>query len=342
MTVSRKNKNMKKSSKIQRKQSKLQKKNKSRKQIKIMNHMSGGNPKLIQDYIDKIEKNLITELDFNLGNELFDLFLKEPNLFNMLIPALKNNTSIHKLILPSILNHMIFNEEYLNILFKTNTTITQLNLTGNSLSIDKLPNIFQSKFITELNLSECRFLPSDLAKALETNSTLEVLNLTNVCIIGLRSNGCKVISEAIKNNPNTKIHTLILDDNNINKETDKGIESLANLLLSNTTIKHLSLQENQLNNNVLYIFKDVFSTNTSLEFLDLSDTAIYDLKIILSALNNNTKSNMTINLIRQHDDVKSIEEQLLPKSLEECPMINNIKLIIDLRKFDKAKKELKL
>ena len=239
MTVSRKNKNMKKSSKIQRKQSKLQKKNKSRKQIKIMNHMSGGNPKLIQDYIDKIEKNLITELDFNLGNELFDLFLKEPNLFNMLIPALKNNTSIHKLILPSILNHMIFNEEYLNILFKTNTTITQLNLTGNSLSIDKLPNIFQSKFITELNLSECRFLPSDLAKALETNSTLEVLNLTNVCIIGLRSNGCKVISEAIKNNPNTKIHTLILDDNNINKETDKGIESLANLLLSNTTIKHL-------------------------------------------------------------------------------------------------------
>ena len=51
---------------------------------------------------------------------------------------------------------------------------------------------------------------------------------------------------------------------------------------------------------------------------------------------------MTINLIRQHDDVKSIEEQLLPKSLEECPMINNIKLIIDLRKFDKAKKELKL
>ena len=47
--------------------------------------MSGGNPKLIQDYIDKIEKNLITELDFNLGNELFDLFLKEPNLFNMLI-----------------------------------------------------------------------------------------------------------------------------------------------------------------------------------------------------------------------------------------------------------------
>ncbi|XP_073259248.1 uncharacterized protein [Porites lutea] len=169
---------------------------------------------------------------------------------------------------------------------KHNSTITQLNLSGNSLGGCALPEaIKHNSTITHLNLS-CNFFGlgdlTALAEAIKHNSTIRQLDLSEN---GLGDDGLgddelgdddfAELAKAIKHNS-----TIIQLDLSKNRISDGNFTALADAIKHNSTIRQLGLSENCLGDyagdNDCTELAEAIKHNSSITQLDLSKNHISD------------------------------------------------------------------
>ncbi|ORZ28524.1 hypothetical protein BCR41DRAFT_391991 [Lobosporangium transversale] len=130
---------------------------------------------------------------------------------------------------------------------KTNTALTTLDLTNNS--------IFDKEVLT-------------LSEALKTNITLAILDLSDNSI---GDKGALSLSEALK--VNSSLTSLTLGSNSIG---DKGALALSEALKVNSSLMTLNLSYNSIEDEGALALSEALKVNTSLITLDLSDNSIED------------------------------------------------------------------
>ncbi|KFH69340.1 hypothetical protein MVEG_04154 [Podila verticillata NRRL 6337] len=157
----------------------------------------------------------------------------------------------------------------LAVMLKTNSTLTTLDLTGNSIG----NNGAQA-----------------LAEALMTNSTLTTLNLEGN---NIGDKGAQALTEALKTN--STLTTLNLEGNNIG---DKGAQALAEALKTNSTLTTLNLRWISIGDNGAQALAEALKTNSPLINLDLRSNSIGDngAQALAEALKTNSTLT-TLNLI---------------------------------------------
>ncbi|KAG9069808.1 hypothetical protein KI688_009133 [Linnemannia hyalina] len=128
---------------------------------------------------------------------------------------------------------------------KTNSTLTTLDLGGNSIGFDGA---------------------KALAEALKTNSTLATLHLWNNSI---GSDGAKALAEALKTN--STLTTLDLGNNSIGSD---GAKALAEALKTNSTLTTLGLGNNSIGSDGAKALAEALKTNSTLTTLDLGGNSI--------------------------------------------------------------------
>ncbi|KAF9312585.1 hypothetical protein BG006_004327, partial [Podila minutissima] len=146
---------------------------------------------------------------------------------------------------------------------KTNSTLTILDLSGNSIEEDGAQVLAEAlktnSILTNLNLTG-NGIGADgaqvLAKALKTSSTLTTLNLDKNSIGGT---GAQVLAEALKTN--SALTTLYLNSNSIG---DNGAQALAEAFQTNSTLTALDLNNNSIWYKGLLAFSDALKTNSTL------------------------------------------------------------------------------
>ncbi|KAG9061040.1 hypothetical protein KI688_007669 [Linnemannia hyalina] len=137
------------------------------------------------------------------------------------------------------------NIQVLSKALKTNSTLTTLDLFGNSIGRDGA---------------------QALSEALKTNSTLTTLDLKNSRI---GSDGAQALFEALKTN--TTLTTLNLTDNTI---VNSGAQALFEALKTNSTLTTLNLTDNWIGPNGAQVLSEALKTNSALTTLDLSYNSI--------------------------------------------------------------------
>ncbi|KAK3819060.1 MAG: hypothetical protein J3R72DRAFT_529307 [Linnemannia gamsii] len=156
---------------------------------------------------------------------------------------------------------------------KTNSTLTTLNLRGNSIGHNGAKALAEAlktnSTLTTLDLWN-NSIGSDgakaLAEALKTNSTLTTLNLNRNSIGG---DGAKALAEALKTN--STLTTLNLEYNKIG---DDGAKALAEALKTNSTLTILSLEYNKIGDDGAKALAEALKTNSTLTTLDLRGNSI--------------------------------------------------------------------
>lgn len=238
-----------------------------------------------------IENNTLTHLNFGDNNMGFHGSLSVLN-------SLKNNQSL----------------QYLN-LYKNNIDITKIN------KFYYFEALEYNNSLRELCLSynsignqgaKCLF------KGLQHNTSIEKLDLTAIKI------DHTVIEESLSNllkNNKLSFRVLILKRNNIGNE---GIKSLSNSLENNTTLLHLDLSENGINEAFTYF--NCLQFNTSLQVLNLKKNDIYYNKkdqYLLNSLKVNN-SLQTLNISNNH--ISDEQMKILFQSLKENQSLKTLKI----------------
>lgn len=347
---------MTKSLKIVKRNSKLTKKNKSRKQIKTIH---GGLYDLLQPIIDGIKENKINMFNFfGFGTTTRDLYYgssgREQDIFSRLLPALEKNTSIDTFFIDDGLNKIV-SETQLNNFFKTNNTIKNLSFSGSFITFSTIPNILQSNFITHLNLESMMCSVKEFTiflEALKTNSTLKSLNMSRDTVAEYfyikKSKNTSIpsrsylVANAIKNNPQSNITSLSFNHNELHND-EQGLIEICSLLLSNSKIEYINLENNKLeSSDIVQYFNDVLKTNTSLKRLCFANNRIRDYENILLLLKHNIESTMIIDFRFQAAET-DFNHRFYPSFyIGKFPTINRIKLEMNPEHFDKAVQKLKL
>ncbi|KAG0247462.1 hypothetical protein BG011_001448, partial [Mortierella polycephala] len=174
-------------------------------------------------------------------------------------------------------------------MLKTNSTLTILDLYGNSIGYDGAQALAKAlmtnKTLTTLDLKDNRIGDNGvqaLSEALETNKTLTTLYLKDNRI---GDNGAQALAEALKTN--TTLTTLDLQSNEI---WFKGMFAFSEALKTNNTLTTLDLQNNRIGDNVAQALAEVLKTNKPLTILDLKDNRIGDdgAQALAEALKTNT------------------------------------------------------
>ncbi|KAF9536772.1 hypothetical protein EC957_009735, partial [Mortierella hygrophila] len=156
---------------------------------------------------------------------------------------------------------------------KTNSTLTTLDLRGNSIGSDGAKALAEAlktnSILTTLDLGG-NSIGSDgakaLAEALKTNSTLTTLNLWYNSI---GSDEAKALAEALKTN--STLTTLNLERNSIGSD---GANALAEALKTNSTLTTLNLESNSIGSDEAKALAEALKTNSTLTTLDLRGNSI--------------------------------------------------------------------
>ena len=182
---------------------------------------------------------------------------------------------------------------------KTNSTVTELNLSKNMVGDDGVAALAEAiktnPTLTELNLSK-NVVGDDgvaaLAEAIKTNSTLTELNLsTNTAGDG----GVAALAEAIKTN--STLTELNLSDNYIN---DEGVAALAEAIKTNSTLTELNLSDNYIHDEGVAALTEAIKTNSTLTELNLSKNIVSDNGV--AALAEAIKTNSTLTELNLSDN----------------------------------------
>ena len=162
---------------------------------------------------------------------------------------------------------------------KTNSTLAELNLSGNYLGdagcAALIEGIHTQCKLTVLNLSGNDIGHAGCAKVAQSignNLVLTNLNLSNNKI---GDDGCVALAESIRTNTTLKV--LNLSHNEIGK---KGSKALADLIQNNSTLKELNLSRNKINDDDCAALTEVTTKNSTLSLLDLSYNAISHQKAV--------------------------------------------------------------
>ena len=162
---------------------------------------------------------------------------------------------------------------------KTNSTLAELNLSGNYLGdagcAALIEGIHTQCKLTVMNLSGNDIGHAGCAKVAQSignNLVLTNLNLSNNKI---GDDGCVALAESIRTNSTLKV--LNLSHNEIGK---KGSEALADLIQNNSTLKELNLSRNKINDDDGAALTEVTTKNSTLSLMDLSYNAISHQKAV--------------------------------------------------------------
>ena len=180
---------------------------------------------------------------------------------------------------------------------ETNTTMTNLNLSGNNLG----PSGAES-----------------LATALKTNTVLSNLSFSGN---NLGPAGAESLATALKTN--TILTNLDLSGNNVGPA---GAESLATALKTNTTLTNLNLSVNNLGPAGAELLATVLKTNTTLTNLDLSGNNLVpaDAESLASALQ---KNKTLTNLNLSFNNLGHAGAESLAKALKTNKTLTNLDLM---------------
>ncbi|KAG0276698.1 hypothetical protein BGZ95_007162 [Linnemannia exigua] len=158
-------------------------------------------------------------------------------------------------------------------ILKTGSTLTTLNLTGNSIkqngAMDLSDALMFNSTLTTLDLSNNWIKENGavaLSEALKTNFTLTTLNLSYNSI---RDSGAVALSGAL--NTNSTLTTLNLTGNTIG---NKGTVALSEALKTNLTLTTLDLTYNWIKEEGAIALSEVLKTNSTLSTLDLTGNTI--------------------------------------------------------------------
>ena len=254
-------------------------------QLSIADNSIIGNASKIE-ILENSTKLKLTSLDIS-GCSLGDSGIVE------VANGLINNKTLISL---DISNNMIHFglEKFLDVLLEGNTSLKELDLSGNGLSlrrlgpaINKLSELLKNnKTLTRLFLSGCELSDIEcvapIAAGLRNNNTLRYLDLSDN---GLREEGASEIAKSLKNN--TSLLNLDLSRNNIGNE---GAIAIAAVLKNNNTLRYLDLSDNEIGEEGVSEIAKSLINNTSLLNLDLSRNLIRGVGAIAiaDALKNNT------------------------------------------------------
>jgi hypothetical protein len=177
--------------------------------------------------------------------------------------------------------------------------------------------------VKRLIFSETYHNHDALAKVFEKNTTITHVDLSH-CSIDIDGNHLEKLARALRLNQNTKITHLNLSYNEISRYCE-GLEQLGLTLQSNSTITHLDLKGNNLNNRRgVKEFLNGLEKNSSITHLDLSDTYV---GYIGQDLGNMFKNNSTIEDINLTDTRINDKEALkMFNGLVENSTIKSINL----------------
>ncbi|KAG0374146.1 hypothetical protein BGX24_010795, partial [Mortierella sp. AD032] len=182
---------------------------------------------------------------------------------------------------------------------KTNSTLTTLDLYGNSIRAHGAVA---------------------LSKALTTNSTLATLNLNSNAI---GDNGAVALSEALK--INSTLTTLHLKFNSIG---EKGAVALSEALKSNSTLTTLDLHFNFIGKNGAAALSEAFKTNSCLTTLDLSGIKIENHGAV--ALSVALKTNSTLATLKlSNNAIKDNGAVALSKALKTNSTLITLDLLLN-------------
>ncbi|KAI8599884.1 hypothetical protein EDD21DRAFT_432081 [Dissophora ornata] len=243
--------------------------------------------------------------------------------FRIFANSLKTNTTLTTL---DLRGNSIGNEGALALseALKTNTTLTTLNLWMNSIgkegALALSETLKTNTTLTTLDL-EGNSIGNQgalaLSKALKTNTTLTTLNLAGNSI---GKEGALELLEALKTN--TTLTTLNVRDNSIGKE---GALALLETLETNTTLANLDLQSNLIENEGALALSEALKTNTTLTTLNLLNNLIG--KEGALALSDAVKTNITLTTLDLEGNSIGNEGALaLSKALKTNTALTTLKL----------------
>ena len=228
--------------------------------------------------LDLSDNNMSEEIASDLADVIKNnVQLEELHLFNnelqscctVILQALKRNSNLKTLNLND--NNMTGKVVYdLADVIANNTSLEGLYLRGNNLQssagviLQALKGVSNVKVLdlSDNNMSE--EVASDLADVIKNNVQLEELHLFNNEL----QSCCTVILQALKSNSNLK--KLSLNDNNM---TGKVVYDLADVIANNTSLEVLCLGGNNLQSSVGVILQ-VLKGVSNVKVLDLSDNSM--------------------------------------------------------------------
>ena len=187
---------------------------------------------------------------------------------------------------------------------KTNSTLTELDLAGNSIGDSGFAEMAEvlktNSTLTWLNLSVNSIGDGGcaaMAEVLKTNSTLTELDLS---VNSIGDEGCAAMTEVLKTN--STLTELDLAGNSIG---DRGCAAMAQALKTNSTLTKLDLSVNSIGDGGCAAMAEALKTNSTLTELDLSLNSVGDRGGAAMAEALKTNSTLTwLNLIKsQMSDV---------------------------------------
>ena len=188
----------------------------------------------------------------------------------MFVDYIKANKSLKKIKLFYVSLYLCTNFDYLFECLKYYTSINELILEYNKISIDKLPKIVNMLTIKSslktLCLSGNKLCHNNgikmLVDGLKTNTQLEKLYLANT---NIDNAGCRVLAEYLEINRNLRV--LDISGNQIFKN---GILAITNILTTNNCLEELCVRHNYIGPKGARIIANFLKENMTLKFLDIS------------------------------------------------------------------------
>jgi hypothetical protein len=166
---------------------------------------------------------------------------------------------------------------------ETNSTLTSLSLSGNSISQEGA---------------------EALSQVLSKNTTLETLNLAGN---NLGVEGARLLSSSLL--VSTSLTSLNLSRNQL---YNKGTRFLSDALHSNKTVKHLYLENNRIGDDGAEGLAEALQKNSNLKTLDLGNNTIA--KVGVRSLITALEANTTLTVLKLQDNVgwKDVKEVIKP------------------------------
>ena len=205
------------------------------------------------------------------------------------------------------------NETILNILLKKTNNIEYLDLSNNILNFKKLADVLiDNKTIKDLSLNGSHINSEQLIYLiyiLNSNNSIENINFENCDMI---TSNFIILNNFIKQINNLSKLNLNLISTEENYDICKNFMKLLFVNLNgNTTLKDLSLQENQLDDNDAELISIMLEINNTLEKLDLSYnkfTKTGICKILNAIINNDNSGIKKINFVSEEYYIELEEE----------------------------------